>query len=34
MWKEAIQVELNSLIKHEVFRPVVQAPEGVMLVGY
>ena len=34
MWKEAIQVELNSLIKYEVFRPVVQAPEGVMLVGY
>jgi hypothetical protein len=34
MWKEAIQAELNSLVKCEVFGPVVQTPEGVMLVGY
>ena len=34
MWKEAIQAELNSLVKCEVFRPVVQTPECVMLVGY
>jgi hypothetical protein len=29
MWKEAIQAELNSLAKREVFGLVVQAPEGV-----
>jgi hypothetical protein len=34
MWKEAIQAELNSLAKCEVFGPVVQTPEGVSLVGY
>ena len=34
MWKEAIQAELNSLIKREVFRPVVWTPEGVMPIGY
>jgi hypothetical protein len=34
MWKEAIQAELNSLAKHEVFGPVVQTPEGVSPVGY
>jgi hypothetical protein len=34
MWKEAIQAELNSLSKREVFGPVVQAPEGVSPVGY
>jgi hypothetical protein len=34
MWKEAIQVELNSLAKREVFGPVVQTPEGVSPVGY
>jgi hypothetical protein len=34
MWKEAIQTELNSLAKREVFEPVVQTPEGVSLVGY
>jgi hypothetical protein len=27
MWKEAIQTELNSLAKCEVFGPVVQTPE-------
>ena len=34
MWKEAIQVELNSLLKHKVFGPIVRTPEGVMPVGY
>ena len=34
MWKEAIQAELNSLSKREVFGPVVQTPKGVMPVGY
>ena len=34
MWKKAIQVKLNSLVKREVFEPVVQIPEGVMPVGY
>ena len=34
MWKEAIQAELNSLSKHEVFGPVVRTPKGVMPVGY
>jgi hypothetical protein len=34
MWKEAIQAELNSLAKREVFGPVVQTPEGVLPVGY
>jgi hypothetical protein len=34
MWKEAIQAELNSLAKREVFGPVVQTPKGVSLVGY
>jgi hypothetical protein len=34
MWKEAIQAELNSLAKREVFGPVVQTPEGVSSVGY
>ncbi|RVW14192.1 Copia protein [Vitis vinifera] len=33
-WKEAIQVELNSLTKREVFGPVVQTPEDVKPVGY
>ena len=27
-WKEAMQVELNSLMKREVFRPIVQTPKG------
>jgi hypothetical protein len=34
MWKEAIQAELNSLAKREVFEPIVQTPEGVSPVGY
>uniref|UniRef100_A0A2N9I6F2 GAG-pre-integrase domain-containing protein n=1 Tax=Fagus sylvatica TaxID=28930 RepID=A0A2N9I6F2_FAGSY len=33
-WKEAIQAELNSLLKREVFGPIVQTPKGVMPVGY
>ena len=33
-WKDAIQVELNSLSKREVFGPVVQTPKGVKPVGY
>ena len=32
--EEAIQAELNSLSKHDVFGPVIQTPKGVMLVGY
>ena len=34
MWKEAIQTELNSLAKREVFGPVVHTPKGVIPVGY
>ena len=34
MWKEAIQAELNSLAKREIFGPVVQTPEGVSHVRY
>ena len=33
-WKEAIQAELNSLTKREVFRPVVQTLEDVKPIGY
>ena len=33
-WKEAIQSELNSLVKHEIFEPIVQTPNGVKPVGY
>ena len=33
-WKEAIQAELTSLAKREVFGPVVQTPEDVKPVGY
>ena len=33
-WKTAIEAELNSLAKREVFGPVVQTPKGVMPVGY
>ena len=33
-WKEAIQPELNSLTKQEVFGPVVQTPEDVKPVEY
>ena len=32
--KEAIQAELNSLLKRELFGPIVQTPKGVMPVGY
>ncbi|KAF7137709.1 hypothetical protein RHSIM_Rhsim07G0041900 [Rhododendron simsii] len=34
MWKGAIQAELNSLAKREVFGPVVETPEGIQPVGY
>nr|XP_016493075.1 PREDICTED: uncharacterized protein LOC107812464 [Nicotiana tabacum] len=33
-WKNAIQTELASLEKHEVFGPIVRTPEGVKPVGY
>ena len=33
-WKEAMLVELNSLMKREVFGPVVQTPKGIKFVGY
>ena len=33
-WKEAIQAELNCLVKREVFGPVVPTPENVKPVGY
>ena len=33
-WRDAIQLELNSLGKREVFGPVVQTPEGVKPIGY
>ena len=33
-WKEAIQVELDSLAKCKVFGPVVQTPNDVKPVGY
>jgi len=33
-WQEAIQSELNSLVKREVFGPIVQTPNGVKLVDY
>ncbi|XP_070002497.1 uncharacterized mitochondrial protein AtMg00820-like [Nicotiana sylvestris] len=33
-WQEAIQSELNSLVKRKVFGPVVQAPNGIKSVGY
>ena len=29
-----MQVELNSLIKREVFKPVVKTPKGVKLIWY
>ena len=34
MWKEAIQAELNSLSKREVFGPVVRTSKDAMPVGY
>ena len=33
-WKEAMQAELNSLMKRDVFGHVVQTPKDVKLVGY
>ena len=33
-WQESIQSELNSLAKREVFRPIVQTPNGIEPVGY
>ena len=33
-WKEAIQVELDSLEKHKIFRPAVPTPNDVKPVGY
>ena len=33
-WQEAIQSELNSLAKREVFGPVVQTPRDVKPIGY
>jgi len=33
-WKEAIQAELKSLEKREVFGPVVHTPKGIKPVGY
>ena len=33
-WKEAMQAELNSLIKQVFFGPVVQIPKGIKPVGY
>ena len=33
-WKEAMQVELNSLMKREIFGLVVKTPKGIKLVGY
>ncbi|XP_019085447.1 PREDICTED: uncharacterized protein LOC109126386 [Camelina sativa] len=33
-WKDAIQVELNSLDKRNVFGPIVATPKGVKPVGY
>ena len=33
-WQEAIQSELNSLAKREVFGPIVQTPSDVKSIGY
>ena len=33
-WKEAIQTELKSLAKREVFGPVVQTPKDIKPIGY
>ena len=33
-WKEAMQEELNSLMKQDFFGPIVQIPKCVKLVGY
>ena len=33
-WKEVMHVELNLLMKQDVFLPIVQPPKGVKPVGY
>ena len=33
-WKEAMQEELNSLMRQEFFGPIVQTPKGVKPIGY
>ena len=33
-WKEDMQAELNSLMKQDVFEPIVQTLEGIKSVGY
>jgi len=33
-WKEAIEAELKSLEKRQVFGPIVQTPAGIKPVGY
>ena len=33
-WKDIIQIELNSFKKCDVFKPIVQTHEGVVLIGY
>ncbi|KAI3692362.1 hypothetical protein L6452_32176 [Arctium lappa] len=33
-WKDAMQAELNSVMKREVFGPVVRTPEGIKPVGH
>ena len=33
-WKKTIQTKLNSLIKREVFGPIVQTPGNIKPVGY
>ena len=33
-WKEAMQEELHSLIKREVFGPIIQTPANIKPVGY
>ena len=33
-WKDAIQAELASLEKREVFGPIIRTPEGIKPVGY
>ena len=33
-WKDAIQTELKSLAKREVFGPIVQTPKDIKPIGY
>ena len=33
-WQEAIQSELHSLVKREIFGPIIQTPNGVKSVSY